>query len=267
MSTFNIEIDATQLFFRKFYIPSHGHVFDARTVQTVALAKGSYNIQWASGYFADFVFQVTAEGTVDYDPSCDGFLQGRGTSRLSMPGLEVTLDAQYIALQQPFGVLLVGEFTNDDWIVKKTVRLLPASHYLVQQGSGLVSSFEFKLGFDGCFQYNAAYDASTGGFLAGAGTSTLTFLGYPVLLDGTRVNGMGVHFGNCWGLKFASNGVQFAHLLPMGTPYFVQVESGGLTDAGVHVGLDGTLECVTSGTYVLRRDTFHGLARLGIRKH
>jgi hypothetical protein len=53
----------------------------------------------------------------------------------------------------------------------------------------------------------------------------------------------------------------------MSTPYFVQVESGGLTDAGVHVGLDGTLECVTSGTYVLRRDTFHGLARLGIRKH
>ena len=49
--------------------------------------------QIASGVLADFTFTVKPEGTMDFDESCDGFLNERGTSKHTILGLEVTLNA------------------------------------------------------------------------------------------------------------------------------------------------------------------------------
>jgi len=57
--------------------------------------------------------------------------------------------------------------------------MVPASAYAVQQRSRLVSDFVFRLGQDGRFAYDAAYDISRGGFLAGNGTLTIELQGYP----------------------------------------------------------------------------------------
>ena len=67
--------------------------------------------------------------------------------------------------------------------------MVPASAYAVQRRSGLVSDFVFRLGLDGRFAYDAAYDISRRGFLAGNGTSTLELQGYPLLVDARSSRG------------------------------------------------------------------------------
>lgn len=267
MDTFKIEIDATQLAYRNFIIPTVTDDWvDSRVVQSFSLAAGTYRFQVASGYMADFTFRIGNDGKIDYDDDYIGFLEGRGSSRLILKGLTVSIDARYLGMNGGQGVLLVVPSTNEDWIIQKTVRLLPASHYLVQQGSGLVSSFEFKLSLDGTFQYNPSYDVASGGFMKGNGLATLTFIGYPFLLDGTAPGVGGVHFTDVWGLTFAHNGVQFANLLPMRSPYRLQVTSGGVTQASVLVHLDGTTTLNSGGGYLLSRDSFKGVPRITITR-
>lgn len=176
MTTFPIQIDATQLVYRDFFIPTiTNHFINSRIVQTLSLHPGTYNFQVGSGYVADFTFSVTAQGTVDYDASFDTFLTGRGSSTLKILGFQVTLDARYLS---GLGVLLVVPHTAEDFITFKTCRMVPASFYSVQQGSGEVASFTFKLGLDGNFSFD---QSKFGGFLGGNGTSTLEFFGYPVI--------------------------------------------------------------------------------------
>jgi hypothetical protein len=57
------------------------------------------------------------------------------------------LDARYLSGS---GVLLEAPHTNDDWISYRTVRMVPASNCSVQQGSGEVAKFSFKVGIDVC---------------------------------------------------------------------------------------------------------------------
>src|SRR5216684_1743866 len=108
--------------------------------------------------------------------------------------------------------------------------MVPASYYSVQQGSGEVTSFDFKLGLDGTFSYDPSYDISCGGFLAGNGTSTLEFLGYPILVDARAAGGAGLTIQPIWGMPFTPTAVQFANLLPAQS-FTLQVNSGERTKA------------------------------------
>src|SRR5262249_60612749 len=102
-------------------------------------------------------FEVTQEGTIAFDPAYASFLAGAGSACLTITGLPVTIDARYLSGS---GVLLVTPSTSEDWIALKTCRMVPASHYRVQQGSGVVASFEFALGIDGTISYDPAYDVA-----------------------------------------------------------------------------------------------------------
>jgi hypothetical protein len=126
-SRFPINIDATQLFFPSFIIPEAIPSTDARRVQSVQLVPGEYHYQVQSGVFANFTFTVTASGRVDYDHKFDAFLNGRGTTTLQLTGFEVTLDALSLTgADNGGGVLLIN---TDEWIQRKTIRLLPQDIY------------------------------------------------------------------------------------------------------------------------------------------
>lgn len=259
MSTFPIQIDATQLVYRFFIIPGITDVWtDSRNVQTLALQPGTYNFQVGSGYFADFTFSVTPEGTVDYDASFDAFLSGRGSSTLTIVGFQVTLDARYLSGS---GILLVVPLTNDDWITYKTCRMVPASFYSVQQGSGEVTSFTFKLGVDGNFSYD---ESQFGGFLAGNGTSTLEFFGYPILVDARAAQGQGLTIVPIWGMPFTFTAVQFADLLPAAS-FALQVNSGVVTQAVFTLDPQGNFSFDSSLSPYLELDKFNGLTRLKVK--
>jgi hypothetical protein len=222
------------------------------------LAPGQYSFQVASGYYADFTFSVTSTGTVDYAASFNGFLSGRGTSTLRIDGLVVTLDARYLSGS---GVLLEAPHTNDDWISYKTVRMVPASYYSVQQGSGEVANFSFKLGIDGKWTYSGAFDVNSGGFLAGNGTSTLTFFGYPLLIDARAAGGTGVTVQPIWGMPFSTTSVEYACLLPAQS-FALQVRSGVVSTATFSLSTTGAFAVSPSSTSLIALDKFNGLTRV-----
>jgi Tc toxin complex TcA C-terminal TcB-binding domain/Repeat of unknown function (DUF346) len=254
MSTFSIQIDATQLVYRDFIIPGKTDWISSRTIQTLTLEPGGYQFQIGSGYLADFTFSVTPAGTVDYDASFDAFLSGRGSTTLTIAGFPVTLDARNLS---GAGVLLVIPATNEDWISYKTCRMVPASYYSVQQGSGEVTSFNFKLGLDGTFSYDPSYDISRGGFLAGSGTSTLKFLGYPILVDARAAGGTSLTILPIWGMPSSPTSVQLATLLP--APIFVLYISGAATKAVFSLDVHGNFSFDNSLSPYLELQTFQGL--------
>ena len=260
-ATFPIKVDATKLFYRYFVIPGVTSAWtDSRVVQSFNLAPGTYSFQIASGYYADFTFRVTSTGLVDYDAGFNGFLSGRNTATLGVDGLAVTIDARYLSGS---GVLLVAPLTNDDWISYRTVRLVPASYYSVQQGSGVVANFTLKLGVDGRWVYNAPLDVSAGGFLSGQGTSTLTIFGYPILVDARTAGGTGVVVQTVWGMPFSTTSVEYACLLPA-QYYALQVRSGVVSNASFSVGTNGAFTIDPGATSLLALDTFNGLRRLKV---
>src|SRR2546423_8392711 len=255
MSTFSIQIDATQLVYRDFIIPGKTDWISSRIIQTLTLEPAGYQFQIGSGYFADFTFSVTPTGTVDYNPSFDAFLSGRGSTTLTIAGFPVTLVARNLS---GAGVLLAGlPATNEDWITFKTCRMVPASYYSVQQGSGEVTSFAFKLGLDGTFSYNPSYDISSGGFLAGNGTSTLEFLGYPILVDARAAGGTSLTIIPIWGIASSPTSVQLATLLP--APIFVLYISGAATKALFSLDVHGNFSFDSSLSPYLELQTLQGL--------
>jgi hypothetical protein len=255
---FTIEIDATALVYRQFIVPGvTASWVDAKTVQTLSLSPGSYSFQIASGYFADFTFQVGADGRIDYDPAFSSFLSGRGTARLTIQGFQVTLDARYLT---GAGILLVAPAM--DFIRYATVRMVPASHYQVQQGSGQVAQLVFQLDRNGQFQYD---ETRYGGFLRGRGTSTLEFQGYPLLVDARLSGGDGVTIAPVASLPFAANSVEHANLLPA-NGFRLQVRSGRVSDAGFSLSESGsfTLEGGAATQLAVAPGGFHGLTLLTV---
>jgi hypothetical protein len=239
MTKFPITIDATRLFFRYFHIPGvTGGLTDARRVQILQFPPGDYSYQVQSGVPADFTFTVTPQGTVDYDHSCDAFLGGHGTSTLQLSGLEVTLDALSLTGADNGGGVLLASLgsTNDDWIGRRTVRLLPQGPYWVQQGSGPVSGIDFALQRDGRFSYRPELDTARGGCLAGAGTSTLTFKGYTVSVDATAVSHL-LLIQSISGMKPSWNGKATVVVLPA-DGFTLQLDSG-MSDLVFYVGTTG----------------------------
>jgi hypothetical protein len=287
MSKFPITINATTIFDRRMVIPGvptsdwrdpppdpNHNWHDADTEQLVHLEPGTY-VLGVPSCNSEIKFQVTGTGTVTFDETrFKGCLEVSGGNRLIVNGRTVTLDARYVAMGGAKGVVLgAGGLTDDDWIVHRTINLLPGSAYHVEQGSAVVSSFVFAITHDGYFDYDhdhtLGYDLSQGGFLGGRGTSTLVFRGYPFLVDATQV-GERVGFSNVQGLPMADNAVVFVNLLPMQVAFRIGFSGGSLTETGalgVTIGLKGNFELMPPATVTkLMSDSFHGLTRLTIVK-
>jgi hypothetical protein len=127
-----------------------------------------------SGYYANFQFEVTAAGVLNYDTKFDSFLNGRGTSSLSVSGFEITLDSR--ALSHDLLPMIAGSqnFLKPDII--HTLVLVPSSGYGFQAGSGLVANFEFEVDLNG----NVSIDSKYAGFATGTGTNRVTIQGYVI---------------------------------------------------------------------------------------
>jgi hypothetical protein len=179
-----VHIDTSGLTFPLFTIPGQTSNFiDGSTSPppAVSLAPGRYNFQQASGYFCDFQFEVTAAGTIDYEPTFDGFLGGRGGSTLVVSGFDVTLDGTALS-HGLFPVIAgAGAFLMPDSV--HHLKLVPASHYSLQPTSGVVASFEFAIDVSGQVHVDPLYS----GFATGSGT-TLTISGYTVNIDGRSLS-------------------------------------------------------------------------------
>jgi hypothetical protein len=179
---FQISIDTSALTFSTFLIPGQTDFLDGAIAVTITLPAGIYSFQQSSGSFANFQFEVTAAGLLDYDAKFDSFLNGRGTSTLTIGGFAITLDIS--ALSHHLLPIVAGskDFLTPDVI--HTLVLVPSSSYGFQPGSGLVANFEFEVDLNG----NVAIDPKYAGFATGTGTKRVTIQGYVIEIDGRRLS-------------------------------------------------------------------------------
>ena len=176
MSTVTIQIDTSQLSYPEFLIPGVMPGFvNGATSPSITLPPGTYNFQQASGYFADFTFTVDAAGHVGFDPSFERFLQGAGTSRLTVVGFPIHLVAT--ALDHDLLPIVAGAGVLSHTSAHD-LRLVPASHYGFQPGSGIVADFEFGVDLRGQVVVNATYSS-----FASSSDSTLTITGHRIQVD------------------------------------------------------------------------------------
>jgi hypothetical protein len=78
----NTQINATALTLPNLYLDNM--LMSATTVSSLALTPGPHTLSAAAGSGASLIFEVAADGTVDYAPSLEGMLTGRGTSTLTV---------------------------------------------------------------------------------------------------------------------------------------------------------------------------------------
>jgi len=180
--SFPITINTSALTFPFFLIPGQSDFQDGSLSPTIQLPAGTYSFQQASGSFADVQFEVTATGTLDYDPKYDTFLSGRGTSTLTVSGFAIAIDVT--ALSHGLLPMIAG---SKDFLMPDTVHtlvLVPASFYGFQPGSGIVANFSFGVDLNG----NVIIDPKYAGFADGTGSNRLTIRGYVIEIDGRELS-------------------------------------------------------------------------------
>jgi hypothetical protein len=182
---FAIEIDLTALSngllpivagANNFLMPDQIH-------QLVLVPASFYGFQPGSGIVADFVFGVDLNGKVVVDPKYVGFTSGGGSDRLTIQGYVIQMDGRRLT----HGLLPLIARSNHDFLPKTSINsltLIPCKSYGFQPGSGIVADMSFDVGLDGTIDYPADCD----GFLQGRGSTLLTLLGYPVLVDATQAD-------------------------------------------------------------------------------
>lgn len=133
-----IHINTAALTYPQFLIPGKTNFMDGSTSPAIDLSAGIYNFQQASGYYADFSFEVKTDGTVDYSDVYAGFLGGRGTPTLVVSGFLIHFDATALShglLPMIAGAAFLAPDSPHD------LRLVPAFHYGFQPGSGIGANF------------------------------------------------------------------------------------------------------------------------------
>jgi hypothetical protein len=175
-----IHIDTSQLTNPSFLIPGQTGWINGATSPPVDLPAGTYHFQQVSGFYGDFTFEVKADGTIDYADAFAGFLGGRGTSTLVIRGFPVRIDGTALS----HGLLVIGisgVFLEPTSVHE--IRLVPASAYSFQPGSGIVASLVFKVDLAG----NVTIDPKYAGFASASG-NTLTIQGYKIRIDATALS-------------------------------------------------------------------------------
>ena len=189
---FPITVDATAVHAVNMNI-AHNEVWNgANVAATYTLVPGAYSlcIPYENNCF---VFTVSATGQVDYEPSRDTYLSGRGTSSLTVGGFAITFDATTVSadrLNIDFGT--VGTFDNT---APATVAIVPGIYDVCVPASN--NCFEVRVGLEGTLDFDHALD----GYVSGRGLRTLTIVGKPITIDATAVDAdrFNVDYGSAGG--------------------------------------------------------------------
>jgi hypothetical protein len=177
----DIRIDTSSLTHTQFLIPElSSEIIEGANTQTISLEPGVHGFQQMSALVANFRFEVTPEGFIDYDIVSEGFLSGRGTTTLTVMGFTITLDARSLShdlLPMESGAsVLSRERTHE-------LTLVPAMGYTFQPTSGISADFRFDLGVNG----EVIIDPRYGGFATANGRS-LIISGYQITIDGRQLS-------------------------------------------------------------------------------
>ena len=151
---FPLTIDATALSNKGLVIVGFADiVLDTNKPRSVRLPAGSYSLQVYAGLVSSATFVVKADGTIDYDPSLEGVLLGRGTTALKINGRTITVDATPLSQSQL--ALLAYHYQSGVEVdrlafatnTKQTLTLLPLADfgYQFDVDGNYLAAFKFNI--------------------------------------------------------------------------------------------------------------------------
>jgi len=157
-----VNIDFSELSYSNFYLPGITSFTATNEPMPFILMPGGHGLTMATGHDPEpaFDFTVEADGTLQFDPSLDSLIDGRGTGDMMLHGTRISIDAR--GLTASFAV--EGLTINP---VEKIliVNFMPGAHRL--HSSEI--DFVFTVTPDLTVDYGTEVDES----VSGRGTATL----------------------------------------------------------------------------------------------
>ncbi len=229
-------IDATAMTAPTFSVGGVGS-FATDTPVVEILTPGIYSVQEASG--GVHLFEITATGQVSYEAAKEPFFDGLGTSKLTLVGYSVDIDATAMSAGG-FSIGGIGGFSST---TVQSFTSLPGTKS-IEEGSEGVHFFEVTEAD------TIGYEAAKEPFFDGSGTSQLTLVGFSIDIDATALGPEEFSLGGV-GL-FSTDSVQTVIMLPGGPLtgdksfshpdvglFFYEVDDDGLLE--YEVSLDAIL--------------------------
>jgi hypothetical protein len=189
---FDVTFDVTALSYSRVSVDPFLPDLDVANATTLRLPPNGGPSHWifqipgggATG--TKFNFTVDFDGNLQFDASYDAFLDGRGTTTMTAVGFDVTIDATALSYGAASAVPYLPPVDPDN---PTTFRLLPDIGISIHQfeipgGGSNGTKFNFTVDFAGNVQYEAALED----FFNGAGSDTLTAVGYDVTIDGSPLS-------------------------------------------------------------------------------
>jgi hypothetical protein len=171
------------------------------SVRAMRLVPGHH--QYLSG-FGYIDFMINSDGTIGFDPAMSSYVDGAGSTTLIIRGLPVTVDVTQLSNT---GYYLAHDIADQlDNTTAHAVRLLPGRHEFV---TGFATIF-YTVTPDGRFDY----DPALGGFVSGAGTTTLVVRGLPVTVDVTQLSNSGYYLAQDIVAPFDNTTAHTVRLMP-----------------------------------------------------
>jgi Tol biopolymer transport system component/uncharacterized protein YcbK (DUF882 family) len=165
-------------------------------------------------------FGVTEAGMVDYPPTLEGMLTGKGTATLVVHGVAITVDATRLSAP----AFSIGGVASAPTSTPLVLRLLPnidAAHFYGFAASD--GQVYFGVTEAGVVDYDAALD----GILTGRGTVTLAARGADITIDATAlssptfsIGGMGTYPTSAPGAFHMLPNIDAQHAYGFGSPEF-----------------------------------------------
>ncbi|MFC6087378.1 matrixin family metalloprotease [Sphaerisporangium aureirubrum] len=230
----DVRIDTGSLTYTTFLSPEpNGGWVDGADAPTFHVNPGVYGFQQMSGVVAEFKYVVTGDGLFDYASENDGFLEGRGTTTLTVRGFTVTLDGT--RLSHDLLPIVIGATTLPRGGTHE-LTLAPAAGYGFQPASGVVADFRFAVHTDGRITVDPRYS----GFAQASGR-TVVVSGYTVTIDGRELSHALLPVSMLGGSEVLSNehSNQFTYIPAAG--YRFQPASGIVADFRFDVHADGRI--------------------------
>jgi|GEM_PF-3871359 len=183
-----IDVDATALSYTHIAISGSDWLSPGQVIPRVFM-PGNHDFNGPSNTagYNYLYFKVTPDGRVDYGPEWDGILEGRGTRKLTVKGLRVTINAR--SIDHP--MMSANGFGWRDSCEVLTLRLIPGLHDLNTPAANY-SYVYFTLERSGIL----SYDPSMNPVLSGRGTATLLVRGAVILLDASKFQDDSVSVNN-----------------------------------------------------------------------
>jgi hypothetical protein len=198
------------------------------------LLPGSHAIREYQG--GEVGFEVTPQGTVQYDKTLEGILTGQGTRGLNVNGSAIAINAQALIDPSLYFDSYVPMPRGSDF----PTHLLPGTHQIQEIGGGHVN---FKVSNTGQLEYVATLE----GILTGSGTQRLTVNGAAITIDAHFLSDPYLYFDSF--VPMAQGSLFAPHLLP-GT-HTIQEIGGGkvsfMVNNSSQVQYDATLEGILKG--------------------